>query len=347
MVNRVLDGRTRAAILSGPGRGAIALIRVWGTEAVQTVDRAFRPNRSVGFSTTPPGLPRVGRIGLGLGDEVVAVIEVGPNPEVSVQCHGGSAATALVFNAILAQGAVRARPEAWIKRSAQSRIESEARLSIGRASTTRVAEILLDQIDGTLERALAETVDHPEMSRLLMDRFEVGKRLIPGWQVVLAGRPNVGKSRLLNALAGFDRAIVDPTPGTTRDVVSVRTAFDGWPVELADTAGLRRSDDPIESAGVDRARVRQAAADLVLVVLDRSEPLLDTDREILASYPDALVVANKADRPPAWEPTSLSISAERGDGLEALTHEIAQRLVPNPPKPGEAVPFRLRHIRSL
>ena len=67
----------------------------------------------------------------------------------------------------------------------------------------------------------------------------VGLRLVSGWRVVLAGRPNVGKSRLLNALAGYERAIVDPTPGTTRDVVTVRTALDGWPVELADTAGLR------------------------------------------------------------------------------------------------------------
>ncbi len=90
---------------------------------------------------------------------------------------------------------------------------------------------------------------------------------------MLAGRPNVGKSRLLNALAGYDRAIVDPTPGTTRDVVTVPAAFDGWPVELADTAGLRSSLDPIEAEGVALARARQRGADLVVVVLDRSEPL--------------------------------------------------------------------------
>ena len=90
-------------------------------------------------------------------------------------------------------------------------------------------------------RALAD--DDPRRAidelEILIKRSEVGLRLVSGWRVVLAGRPNVGKSRLLNALAGYDRAIVDPTPGTTRDVVTIRTALDGWSVELSDTAGLR------------------------------------------------------------------------------------------------------------
>jgi tRNA modification GTPase len=182
---------------------------------------------------------------------------------------------------------------------------------------------------------------------LLIQSASVGLKLVPGWRVALAGRPNVGKSRLLNALLGYDRAIVAPTPGTTRDVVATGTAFAGWPVELADTAGLRASDDPIESEGVARARAHQREADLVLLVLDRSEPLTEEDRRLIAEHPGALAVANKADLPTAWDFAGLAVSAARGDGVERLADEIGRRLVPDPPPPGSALPFRPRQVRRL
>ncbi len=167
---------------------------------------------------------------------------------------------------------------------------------------------------------------------------------------MLAGRPNVGKSRLLNALAGYERAIVDPSPGTTRDVVTIRVALDGWPVELADTAGLRASDDAVEAAGIATARARQGEADLVVLVLDRSEPLTEADLALHETYGRAVVVANKADLPASWRPEGpeiLTISAERGDGIEALAAAIARRLVPDPPAPGAGVPFRPGQVRRL
>src|SRR5690606_1851021 len=154
---------------------------------------------------------------------------------------------------------------------------------------------------------------------------------------------------LLNALAGFGRAIVSPTPGTTRDVVTVRTAIDGWPVELADTAGVRTTDDPIEASGVQLARSRHGGADLVLPGLDRSEPLTEADRALIAERPDALIVCNKADLPAAWESEPswaecAIVSAGRGDGLDALLGAIARRLVPDPPPSGVAVPFRADQV---
>src|SRR4029077_12681237 len=134
------------------------------------------------------------------------------------------------------------------------------------------AEILLDQVAGALEaevrRVLRIAASDPSEALAsldtLIERSAVGLHLVTGWKIALAGRPNVGKSRLLNALAGFDRAIVDPSPGTTRDIVTVRTALDGWPVELADTAGLRVSDDPVEASGIERAQDRQERADVVV-----------------------------------------------------------------------------------
>src|SRR5205823_1009519 len=162
-----------------------------------------------------------------------------------------------------------------------------------------------------------------------------------------AGRPNVGKSRLLNALAGYGRAIVDASPGTTRDVVTVRTALDGWPVELADTAGLRDPDDPLEAAGIALAREQQRGARLPPVVLDRSQPWTENDQALIEAArraettPLTVTVANKSALPAAWEPLGdawATISAERGDGIEALTQALARRLVPAPPPPGAGVP---------
>jgi tRNA U34 5-carboxymethylaminomethyl modifying GTPase MnmE/TrmE len=101
------------------------------------------------------------------------------------------------------------------------------------------------------------------------------------WRVAIVGRPNVGKSSLLNAIVGFERAIVHPTPGTTRDLVTARTAVDGWPVEFIDSAGIRSGRDAIESAGIEQARQAIESSDLALVVLDRSEPLAPEDHEII------------------------------------------------------------------
>ena len=115
--------------------------------------------------------------------------------------------------------------------------------------------------------------------------------------MVLAGRTNVGKSSLLNALAGHGRAIVHHVPGTTRDAVTVATAIDGWPVELCDTAGLRPPDDAVERAGIELARERLAEADLVVLVADRSRPWSAEDQALRDQWPGAVLVHNKCDLP--------------------------------------------------
>ena len=133
--------------------------------------------------------------------------------------------------------------------------------------------------------------------------------------------------------------------------MSHHTAFGGWPVELADTAGLRGTDDAVENLGIERSRREQQEADLVVLVLDRSQPLVEIDRELIAKTEDALLVANKSDLPPAWtaamakldEPAIATVSAERGDGIEGLIAAAISRIVPVPPGPGDAVPFRSAH----
>jgi tRNA modification GTPase len=233
----------------------------------------------------------------------------------------------------------------------------DAMAALARAPSLRVADILLDQAGGAWDREMqglrGDLATDPGRAKsrveALMGRSVVGLRMLEGWRVVLTGRPNVGKSRLLNALAGYRRAVVSETPGTTRDVVTVRTALDGWPVDLLDTAGLRASSEAIEAEGIARARASLAGADLILAVFDRSGPLSAEDRAVLDAYPQALKVANKADLP-GWEAGSigaLAVSAANGAGLPELTAEIARRLVPDPPPPGSAVPFTEAMVRGL
>ena len=349
----------RVAEVSASGRGAVATVRVWGRDALDIASAAFRPMRDGGrtLAETLPNRLRVGRIGAGLGDEVVAVVVGLDPPEVEIQCHGGSVAVDLVVAALVDRGARRVGPKSWARHATGSALRADASLALADAPTLRVAEVLLDQLGGALEADLARVVaaidDRLALSLLdgLVDRGTFGVRLLVGWRVVLAGRPNVGKSRLLNALAGFDRAIVAPEPGTTRDVVTVASAMAAWPVEVADTAGLRGTDDPIEREGVALARAWQREADLVVVVLDRSEPITLEDRTILADHPNALVVANKSDLPPAWDRVGefapRVVSAERGDGIEALVGAIVDRLDLAVPPAGSGVPFRPVHVRRL
>jgi len=354
------DPTTRVAVLTPDGRGAIAAVRLWGPDAVPIASRVFRPTQGPKLDATPPGVVRFGRAGDGPGEEVVAVVTADDPPEVEVHGHGGPVAVRRLVAAFVAAGAEERRPVAWVRRAARSAIEAEAVVDLARAPTLRAAEILLEQANGALADAVSgilKRLDGPtegalEALEALVSLGAVGLRLTAGWKVVLSGRPNVGKSRLLNALAGYERAIVDPTPGTTRDVLTLATAVDGWPVELTDTAGRRLGGDAIEREGIGRARDTQRAADLTLLVLDRSEPLGETDQALISECPGALLVANKSDLPAAWGeadvPASVVVvSAEHGDGVAGLAGEIARRLVPSPPPPGAGLPFRPRHLRAL
>ncbi len=353
-------------VLTAEGRGAIAVVRLWGPRAVEVADLVFRPNRPAPLAQCQAGRLRLGRIGQGLGDEVVAVKLQTTHPVVEFQCHGGTAAVALVLEALEKAGA-QPGDSGWpgvLEADTADPIAALALCDLARAPTLPTAEILLDQANGSFRDEISRligTIDENPAEALagvqaIEDRAAVGLRLLSGWKVVITGRPNVGKSRLLNALAGFARAIVDPAPGTTRDVVSIRTSLGGWPIELADTAGIRPTSDAVENLGIERTRDEQRQADLVLLVLDRSEPLQPIDRELIATTGRALLAVNKSDLPPAWTtgPPGLpdrqpivTISAEHGDGIPDLIEAIVHRLVPDPPPPGSAVPFRSEQVDAL
>ncbi|MEX2358067.1 MAG: GTPase, partial [Pirellulaceae bacterium] len=177
---------------------------------------------------------------------------------------------------------------------------------------------------------------------------EFGLRLTQPWRVVLAGEPNVGKSSLINALLGYDRAIVFDQPGTTRDLLTATTALEGWPVELTDTAGLRDSTDRLESSGIERAARMIAEADCVVHVMDvtrigQQDETTATWQTLLAESPRRVGVLNKVDLLPTSlteaEPELIHTSVTTGQGLDRLQSAIATRLVPEVPSAGTPLPF--------
>jgi tRNA modification GTPase len=224
------------------------------------------------------------------------------------------------------------------------------------APTLRTAYILLDQHNGAfaneVRRILALLEIDPVEARDPLYRLAelgntVGRHLIEPWKVVVAGPPNVGKSSLVNALAGYQRSVVSAVAGTTRDAVSVRTAFDGWPVELIDTAGLRDAEGP-EAEGIERTKRILSEADVVLWIMDGTaeRPLFpDPDSERAANLPffKWLLVTSKADLSAQWDLSlaynASSVSAVTGEGIPSLIERTVFHLLRFPPSPGAAVPF--------
>jgi tRNA modification GTPase len=185
----------------------------------------------------------------------------------------------------------------------------------------------------------------------LIRSFAYGKLVHEGLTLAIVGKPNAGKSSLFNRLLGQDRAIVTEIPGTTRDTISETAAIDGIPVRLIDTAGVRESDDPVESQGVERTRQAMADADLTIIVLDLSRPLEAVDHELLAAASTGrrLVAANKCDLPPRANIAggAIPVSALTGEGFDALRERLAAAIHPDDAGIEEGFLTSIRHERLL
>lgn len=343
--------------LTPPGRGAVATLRVEGPGAAEVVQAELRTQGDVSLVSAPAERLVFSRFGPPPGEEVV--VRRLSDETVELHGHGGRAAAAMIEDRLVQRGCRAVDWREWLRDQYDDPIAASAHEALAEARTERTAMILADQLSGALRRAVDEIgqllkqdeadAAHRELKELLA-RAELGRHLVRPWRVVLAGPPNAGKSSLVNAMLGYTRAIVHPVPGTTRDVVTATTAVDGWPVEFSDTAGLRPGGDALEQAGVTLARRQLTAADLALLVFDRSQPWSDESASLVESLPDAVVVHNKLDLAPAAgppRPPGRETSALRGDGIERLLATIARRLVPDPPAPGAAVPFTDEQIALL
>lgn len=307
---------------------------------------------------------------------------------VEIQTHGGPAVLQAVLDLCLEAGARPAGPGEYTLRAflggRLDLVQAESVLQMVEAQTdtarrnamlglTRALSERLELIQTEVTRAYAAVqaaFDYPDegvpeaqlevpLARAigsidaLLATARAGRLSRQGARLALVGRPNVGKSSLLNALLGFERSIVSPVPGTTRDYLEAPLDLGGIMVTAIDTAGIRGTTDATEAVGVERSHDVAAASDLVVVVLDASEPLQPDDLDLIARLPAerTVVVRNKSDLPAAWPSerlgsTSVAVSARTSHGLEDLIEQARATLL------GEALDAELwigneRHVAAL
>ena len=326
--------------LTPSGRGAVASFLLCGEGAIDVFRLYWQGKKNL------DNLPRYGRLQLNdAGDCEEAVACQTAEGAIEIHVHGGEQIALAIETLFERHGATR---KTWQEHFTNGASQQDFALRmLPFAPTERTAQILLDQYNGAFDREMSaiERLSDPEekLQRLLrlQERSQLGTHLIEPFRVVLAGASNAGKSSLLNAILGFQRSIVHSLPGTTRDVVSGQTALDGFPVTFLDTAGFRETDNGLELQGMDRSLRSLANADLVVWVIDL------TVEESQCPVPDLpeglrppLLCYNKIDLVgiPAHS-VGTPVSALTGEGIETLLDEVIRRLVPYPPKPGEAVPI--------
>lgn len=310
---------------------------------------------------------------------------------VEISCHGGSLISARVLQALLHAGARMARPGEFTQRAylhgKMDLTQAEAVMDLIQSQTTRSQHVATEQLSGRLGKEIAllkaellAAVAHleafidfpeedisPETGNALQERLEKsrhqlrrllatapeGRLVRNGLSLALCGAPNAGKSSLLNALLGRDRAIVTPVAGTTRDLLEEMTSLGGFPFRLIDTAGLRETEELIEQEGIARARQAMARADVALHLVD----ITQSEQPIPLLQVEEMLVFNKIDLLPDCGalreayPEAVFLSCKTGEGLEELKSAIIARATGNLPALRESAssPFAInaRHEACL
>jgi tRNA modification GTPase len=384
---------TIAAIATAPGRGGIGVIRVSGRGllpfALALCGQSPSPRRAAiaDFCAADGSV-----IDRGLLLYFPAPHSFTGDDVLELQGHGGPTVMQMLLGRCLELGARLAEPGEFTRRAYLNGkldlAQAEAVIDLIDAATTAAARSAVRSLQGAFSneihalvdqltelRALVEaTLDFPDeevdfleaadafgrLDRLqqrlsrVFERAQQGKLLQGGLHVVLAGQPNVGKSSLLNRLAGDELAIVTAVAGTTRDIVRGTLQIEGIPLHIIDTAGLRETDDEIEKIGIARTWLEIERADVVLLLVDARTGIGDAERAILAQLPANLkriTIFNKIDllaaEAPVQDPTGtvIALSAKRGDGLELLRTTLLQIAGWQPSE--DVFIARERHLQAL
>ena len=308
-----------------------------------------------------------------------------------LQCHGSPAVLRAGLDALFAQGVRQALPGEFTRRAfLNGRLDlaqAEAVIDLIDAQTAGAARNAAGQLAGAMSRRIDSiynqlvdlmahfhaVLDYPDED---IDPFEAreiaqtaaaageelnqllatarrGRQLTRGVACAIVGRPNAGKSSLLNALVGYDRAIVTPIPGTTRDTIEETVTLGGILLRLIDTAGLRDSADPVEQLGVERSRAAMEQAELILVLADGSAPFTGEDAELLdqaTQLAPVILVRTKADLPHAPElpgaPSVVWVSARAGTGLEELERAVTSLFPPEEGREDETLLTNARQTQA-
>ena len=351
---------TVAAISTAQGEGGIGVIRISGDDALRIADKIF--NSVSGKKVTEmkgytASFGKISENGEDI-DEAVALVFKAPHSYtgedvVELSCHGGLYITKRVLRAVLNAGAVPARAGEFTKRAfLNGKIdltEAEAVIDIISAKSRGAARSALCVKEGALRKKidsvkndllsmaahLSAWADYPEedIAEVTADSvIETCDNAIKCFKSLLAGRPNVGKSTLMNLLSGYEKSIVTDIPGTTRDIVEDTVTVGDVVLNLSDTAGLRDTEDTVEKIGVDRARKRLEQCGLLLAVFDNSRALDEDDYALIdsAKLVPSIAVINKTDLDNKLDIEYISknikyivyISAISGDGRDELTKAV-------------------------
>lgn len=370
---------TIAAISSAAGNSGIGIIRVSGDEAIEVVDKIFRPaNKNKKLANVESHTVHYGHImdGDKTLDQVLVIVMKNPHSytgedTVEIDCHGGMLILKKVLDLVLKNGARTAEPGEFTKRAfLNGRIDlsqAEAVMDLINSKNDFALNSSIEQLKGGVSDAIKDirkdiiyhiayiesALDDPEHISLdgydeeitemlneninkiskLVNSFDNGRIMKEGIKTVILGKPNAGKSSLLNLMLGEDRAIVTDIEGTTRDTLEENINFNGLSLKIIDTAGIRDTEDLVERIGVNKAREIAKEGDLIIYVVDGSRELDDNDREIIKLINDkqAIILVNKSDMDTVINIDELKkdsnrdvilFSAKNGEGMDQLEEEI-------------------------
>ncbi|UCV28535.1 tRNA uridine-5-carboxymethylaminomethyl(34) synthesis GTPase MnmE [Ferribacterium limneticum] len=385
---------TIAAIATAPGRGGVGVIRISGSNllpfAFALTEKTPKPRYAslADFKATDGSTIDTGLLLYFPNPQSFTGEDV-----LELQGHGGPVVMQMLLARCLDLGARLAEPGEFSRRAflngKMDLAQAEAVADLIDAATASAARSAVRSLQGEFSRAIGElndelinlrmlveaTLDFPEedidflkaanafgrLERLqlklaeIFDRAGQGKLLQSGLHVVLAGQPNVGKSSLLNRLAGDDLAIVTPIAGTTRDALRSTIQIEGIPLHIIDTAGLRETDDEVEKIGIERSWKEIERSDVVLLLVDARTGVGEADREILARLPERLqriTVYNKidlagreAERHDEADGIAISLSAKANQGIELLRQELLR--IAGWHQAEDVFIARERHLRAL
>jgi len=356
---------TITAISTPLGEGAIGIVRLSGTDAVAIANKVFKGKNLETIASHTINYGHIVENDETIDEVMVSVMRAPKTftreDVVEINTHGGVAVTNEILQLLIRSGA----------RMGVDLTQAEAVMDLIRAKTDKAMAVAVSQLDGSLKNLINNTrqeilntlaqvevnIDYPEYDDVeevttnlvrektqefqallenLLATAKRGKILREGLSTAIIGRPNVGKSSLLNNLLREEKAIVTDIEGTTRDVIEEYVNIKGVPLKLIDTAGIRDTDDVVEKIGVERSKKALEEADLVLLVLNSSEPLTEQDRTLLeiSQNSNRIILLNKTDLPQAIQMEELPddvipISVLKNENIDKIEDRINQLFFDN------------------
>lgn len=332
-----MNSQTTFTQVTPSGRAAITTIVVRGPNAINVVADFFESASKKILAEVPINKILFGKWQAPLTTAEELVVCLRENDMVEIHCHGGTAASASISACLQSRGCVET---SWQQQTSNQYGGSvycqDAWKLVPLTTTLATTQIALRHATGEIDRLLddvrhkinnGEIAAAADLLKPYLNTFKLGRHIIDPFVVVIAGRPNAGKSSLLNSMTGVDRSIVNQQAGTTRDVLQYKTMIGGWPISFWDTAGIRTDAQALEQLGIAKAEQAVATADLVIWVHDVTEHWQSQVEQI--DDTNYLLVINKTDIQQAEDdsPEHIAVSAKTGAGIDELSEKIIERLV--------------------